>query len=495
MGRKANARCLPRLAAALLMATAAHAGPFVAPGELSLRHDVQMLADAGVIEAPVSSWPLSWGDILNDIGAYSDDGSLTEWERAALMRVRRLGGRRTALRSVRWGTRVAYDAEPTQLRGFQQRARESTEGAVAADWMGERFAGRIEVTGVDSDNDKQDVRLDGSYAAIALGNVMVAAGAMDRWWGPGYDGSLILSNNARPIPAISIERNDTGAFKTPWLSWIGPWDASFVYGQLEDDRAVPNTRFLGLRVNFRPLPSLEIGLSRTAQWCGSGRPCDLDTLVKLAIGRGNRGDAGVQEENEPGNQLAGVDLRWSPRFLPLNAAIYGQFIGEDEAGGFPSQYLGQIGGEISGAWRLVSYRAFVEYAGTSCRFYQSTANANCAYNNAIYPSGYRYRGRAIGHTADNDADLYSAGIIAVEPDGDTWDATLRFGELNNEGPPDNGNSLTPTPADYAQVEVSYTTAMKAGTLRLGAGLSRFEDKLTGSTDDDSRLFVEWRVAF
>ena len=25
----------------------------------------------------------------------------------------------------------------------------------------------------------------------------------DRWWGPGWDGSLILSNNARPIPAIT----------------------------------------------------------------------------------------------------------------------------------------------------------------------------------------------------------------------------------------------------------------------------------------------------
>lgn len=495
MARKAGNRLLLSLGAAIVLAPAANAGPWMVPDSLALRHDVQLLADAGVIEAPVTSWPLSWGDILNDLAAFDATESLTEIEHAAVMRVRRLGGRQMSLRSLRWGVRATYDAETTTLRGFQRRARESTEISVSGEWVGDTVAARIEVTGVDSDNDKQDVRLDGSYAAVAIGNVMVSAGALDRWWGPGYDGSLILSNNARPIPAISIERNDTAPFRSRWLSWIGPWDASFVWGQLESGRDVPNARFLGLRVNFRPLRSLEIGLSRTAQWCGSGRPCDLDTFVKLAIGRDNRGDSGVDFENEPGNQLAGVDIRWSPDALPLNGAIYGQFIGEDEAGGFPSRFLGQLGAEISGEWRMLSYRAYAEYAATTCQFYESSALSNCAYNNAIYETGYRFRGRSIGHSADNDADIYSIGAIAVEPDGDSWDATLRFGELNNEGAPDARNTISPTPVDYIQAEVSYTTPLSAGVLNVGAGLSRFEDKISGARDDDSRLFVEWRINF
>ncbi len=42
---------------------------------------------------------------------------------------------------------------------------------------------------------------DGSYLGVNVGNFMLSAGYIERWWGPGWDGSLILSTNARPIPA------------------------------------------------------------------------------------------------------------------------------------------------------------------------------------------------------------------------------------------------------------------------------------------------------
>ena len=97
------------------------------------------------------------------------------------------------------------------------------------------------------------------------GNVTIAASTMDRWWGPGWDGSLILSNNARPMPALTIGRNRTHAFETKWLSWLGPWDLEVMFGQMEEDRVIPNTKFFGMRFTFRPFKSLEIGLSRSAQ--------------------------------------------------------------------------------------------------------------------------------------------------------------------------------------------------------------------------------------
>ena len=40
-------------------------------------------------------------------------------------------------------------------------------------------------------------------------------------------------------------------------------------------------------------------------------PCDFSTLVDLLSGRDNLGDDGISAGNEPGNQMAGVDLRWS----------------------------------------------------------------------------------------------------------------------------------------------------------------------------------------
>ena len=76
---------------------------------------------------------------------------------------------------------------------------------------------------------------------------------------------------------------------------------------------------------------LEIGVSRTAQWCGEGRPCGLDTFWDLFIGRDNVGDDGTTPENEPGNQLAGFDVRWTNMWFGTPMSFYGQVIGEDEA--------------------------------------------------------------------------------------------------------------------------------------------------------------------
>ena len=51
----------------LLLAPGAWAEPFIAPGDMALRHDIQRLADHGVLSGPVTTWPLSWGPILSDL--------------------------------------------------------------------------------------------------------------------------------------------------------------------------------------------------------------------------------------------------------------------------------------------------------------------------------------------------------------------------------------------------------------------------------------------
>ena len=76
------------------------------------------------------------------------------------------------------------------------------------------------------------------------------------------------------------------------------------------------------------MPSLEIGISRSAQWCGSGRPCGFDTFTDLFLGIDNRGDAGTTLENEPGNQLAGLDVHWTNHWFKTPISLYGQMIAE-----------------------------------------------------------------------------------------------------------------------------------------------------------------------
>ncbi len=156
---------------------------------------------------------------------------------------------------------------------------------------------------------QEHTNIDGSYLATAIGNWALTAGSFGRWWGPGWQSSLILSDNARPVPGFSIQRNKSTPFESVPLSWLGPWQLQAFIGKLESDRTIPDAKLLGLRMSFKPFQWLEVGASRTAQWGGDGRPESLSSLKNLVLGKDNRGDGGVTVSNEPGNQLGGLDAK------------------------------------------------------------------------------------------------------------------------------------------------------------------------------------------
>jgi hypothetical protein len=445
--------------AALALPGITAAGPVIAPGDVGLRHDIQLLADYGVIRGPVTTWPLAWDAVEADLRRSKDEELIVP---VAVERARDRLLARAERQSQRGRHRIkgrlALAEEPTRIRGFANTPREEAELSAGYSWFGDHLTVNLNVTGVDDPADGEDVRPDGSLIALELGNISIAASTMDRWWGPGWDGSQILSNNARPIPAFTIDRNRTDAFRTKWLSWIGPWDFSFIAGQMEKERVVPNTRFLGLRVSFKPHPAWEIGLSRTAQWCGDGRPCDWDTFWDLVWGRDNPGDEGVTPENEPSNQLAGIDIRVSNRWFGTPMAVYVNGTAEDEAGGFPSRYMMQGGIEGSGYIRSRwSYRWFAEYAYNALDVLKSDPIFDLAYNHGTYQTGYRYYGRVVGHGAENDARIASLGVILTNTEATTWELLLRAGDLNRERVFDERNTLTPTPQEIVSADIRFGT--------------------------------------
>ena len=478
---------------AVLSASVVLAGPAIQPGDLALRHDIQRLADHGVITGPVSTWPLAWGPVLDDVRHYESAEGIPRDVADALARVRSRGEWATRTDEMRFRVRAALQEKPVRIRAFQDTPREEAELSGGVAWTGERFSIDLNATAVSSPLDDKDLRADGSQIAVAIGNLTIAASTLDRWWGPAWDSSLILSSNARPIPAITIDRRFTDPFQSKWLSWLGPWDASFIWGQLEKERAVPNTRFLGFRLNFRPFRSLEIGISRTAQWCGDGRPCSASTFWDLLIGQDNVGSDDITRDNEPGNQTAAIDFRWSVASFGPPMALYGQFMAEDEAGGLPSRYMGQLGAEGTGIlgdrWLL---RWYIEASSTSCDFASSEELFNCAYNHGIYESGYRYHGRVIGHGADNDARVASLGLMLVDANENSWQGTIRSGELNRGGPPDPANSLTPLPQDIFNVELIHNRIFGFGRLEFGVGYERFGKNSALPSSNAARAFIQWR---
>jgi hypothetical protein len=459
------------------------------PGSMSLRHDVQLLADAGVIRSPVTTWPLSWPDVARDVLADAAADGLSAAEAQALARVRHAAAA-ASRPGLGWsGPGVEVASDPETVRGFSATPREDAALTGGVQWLGASFEARGRVALVSDPDDGQELRLDGSYVGATFGNVALSAGAVDRWWGPGWDGSLILGTNARPFPALTIERRIAEASKLPVLRAFGPWRASVTFGQAEGSGVpVPDVRLFFARVSSRPWPWLEVGLSRSAQWCGEGRPCGWSTFWDLLVGRDNR-DESLSEADEPGNQLAGYDLRLRSPWARLPVAFYGQFIGEDEAGTLPSKFLGLLGFEAwGGSEAFGSWRARFEYADTTCDFSRSSPQFDCAYRNNLYPQGYTYRQRILGHSLDNDSRSYTLGASWTRPSGTAFSGRVRRLELNRDGVADSIHATSPLGAsELLNVELEMTMDWRGVTVAAGVGYDDYSRPAT--TGSEGRGFI------
>ena len=478
--------------------------PWLAPGDMLIRSDLQLLADNGLLQVPLSTWPLSLANIdaaLEGVGAIEGNSMVAQ----SLQRVRDRLREESRSNDVRIKSSIRGSSNPQMARTFEDTPREKAEVGGAISWMGQRFAVNLQGRRASNPLDGDSFRLDGSYLGVAVGNWMLAFGYPERWWGPGWDGSLILSTNARPGPQFSIKRNITTPFSSRWLSWIGPWSLTSFFEQLDDERYVQDAMLFGLRMTVMPADGLEIGLSRTAQWCGTGRSCDASTFMDLLLGHDNPGvnlDIGRQE---PGNQLAGVDVRWTSPVGNGPYAAYLQWIGEDTRQGGPEigSWLRQFGVEF---WGIVpglgwQHRSHVEWADTTCReggLGFNMRKLNCAYDHHLYQTGYRYRGRSIGHGIDSDSLSSSIGSTFIDSLGNSINLMVRHMKINRDG-------LTRAPAEFRQLSpwlstrqeitefsVSYNRRINLGVASVGLGYSHFREGMAGaSTNED----VEWRIGF
>jgi len=473
----------------------AAADPFVEPGDSLLRADLQSLDDAGILRMPLTTWPMSYGDISRGLSA-SDSGYVNADVTAAMVRVRSRTLQESNASKWRFDLAASLAENPLVIRTFEDTPREEAELDLHISRMGQRFAINLRGSIVANPIDGDEFRPDGTYFGVALGNWMLSAGWQERWWGPGNNGSLILSTNARPPPGIAIQRNDSAAFKTKWLSWLGPWSFVAFIDQLDDERYVNDSLLFGARFSFKPISSLEIGLSRVAQFCGDGRPCSLGTFFDMLIGNDNSG-VNVDPNDEPGNQRAGIDMRWAlPKRIPI--AFYMQWIGEDgrqDRSLPPGSWLRQLGAEVWGDVGGMRYTTFFEISDTACHegsYGAGSTKPNCAYEHGIYQTGYRYKGRSMAFGADADALSYALGSTLVQSSGNSWNVLVRYTEINRVGPPSPVHTLSATPQDLADILLIYTRVTPIGTFSGSLGYGRLKDSATSATSNDISAFIRWQ---
>lgn len=399
----------------LFSALPASATPWLDTQDNYLRQSLQSLAQAGLLTGPVNTYPIMWKNIAIDLNRI-DSASLSPELQFAVAHLRSaLNANRGERQS---GVKIKANSATSNHQHFGETYFEDASLSLFQEVQSDSVAGRLQVNrrALADESAEQDSTLDGSYLALIRGNWVLQVDQAPVWWGPGQQSSLLLSNNARPMPSVRLTRHGWQPDQRSWLGWLGPWSATTFLGYGQHNSAVPQTRYWGGRLTLRPVPAIELGASRVIQWGGQGRSNGFSTLWDLV--------SYDKRDEIPADQRAAIDAAWHLQLAGFPLTLYTELADDDNQSGTPDQLLQLWGvrsyfGETDGIHTLN-----LEYSDTYLTCADQLEPGNCAYQGGLYPDGYRRYGRIIGSGYGADAEVLSSAYHYQTLGGISWSAQL-----------------------------------------------------------------------
>ena len=447
--------------------------PWVTPDDILVRHDLQILADAGILNIPINTWPIAWGDVAYNI-KYENLSELPLETLQTLKRVRERIEKEEIL-GLSAEAEIKLSMNPDQFITFFDPVNNEKSASTSASFMTKNVALNLKL-----EKNGSNQLLDESYISFAKGNYTLTLGSRKNWWGPGWMGSTALSTNSRPIKGLTIDRTFSDPFENKILGAFGSWDLSFIFGNLTNN-LIPDRRFTALRVGLRPRENVEVGITESAIICNSTNNCLLEEIVE-----------GLKGSDENYN-LTTFDYRVSGSLYQNNYAIYGQISGSSLEDSF-----GLLGIETWGSndsKEFQSFRFFTELTSTSCGVFKGERNFGCAYQNQKYPFLYQNDGKNIGYSLDGDSMLISLGGIFVIDDTQLYKSTISMGKINKDS---NSNySFKKNNTDFLNINFGYQFDLywydiPLGSYDIGIGIDIYKDRVTGNSENDPRAYLAWK---
>ena len=241
--------------------------------------------------------------------------------------------------------------------------------------------------------------LDNSYLKFTSGIATFGMGAIERLWSFSDNTSLILSNNARPSESVFLKLENK--FGYDWLPSKANWSFEVFNGFTDGSLNGSKSMLLGMRAILSPDEGIDFELIQTSQWGGNEYDDGISSLGSALFFDTNNGS------NANINKMAGVGISYiiPSNIMPLR--IYGQAVGEDEAGNLPSCYSYLAGLEWTNT--KIKYPIVVSIETIDTRI-DTTKHGNCGpntmYNNGTY--AYTNYGKTMGAAIDSEGT--SVGI-------------------------------------------------------------------------------------
>jgi len=317
-----------------------------------------------------------------------------------------------------FGRLVIGDGTPALQSGDQEPGLVSVRGAVAAAgyWRGGELLltpeGRADFV---DQSAFSFLPLRTAWGGLHTEHWRVGVGKMDRWFGPGRHGGLMLTDNAAPAPLGSAA----------WEGRIGErWGRARVElgaGWLDAPRTdVQRPGWLLADLRWAPVPMFEMGATRMGLFGGEGRPAPPLGQLLLPTDPHVEGD---QDQTLPDqDEIAALDGRltlplgqWLDREGPPGTGLqpdflelYIQYGGEDVIArkilGIPVPALAGVANLFGAELGMGALVLGVEHARTlddRFRWYRG---------HRIYHEGFTQNGQVMGHPEGGDARSTNASV-------------------------------------------------------------------------------------
>ena len=241
---------------------------------------------------------------------------------------------------------------------------------------------------------------DKSYVSYRMGIATFGIGTIDRHWSFSDKSSLILSSNARPLEAVSL--NLKNKFNVNWLPKVSSWSLDIFNGSNKQSKKGKDSMLFGSRLIITPFKNFDFELIQTSQYGGDETKINSSTIGSILLGNSNEG------RNSETNKMAGFGFSYLIPIKETSYRIYSQAVGEDEAGGLPSCYGWLNGLEISMQEIQYPTSISIEFIDTRVK---TSAHGFCGPNTMYTNNSFDYTNYGTNLGAPIDTEGTSLGLF------------------------------------------------------------------------------------